>query len=145
MAIITKADLSTHLYAEIIEEITRTDDTIITRTIDTAESTAKAYLSKYDLVALFGTNLVLPTVNSHLLINIVKDITCWHLIRLSNPNINLELFRTNFEDAIKLLERIQKNQAEPEGWPLKPIESDIDPTDNSSVVWSSNKKRSNYF
>jgi phage gp36-like protein len=149
MPFLTKEDFKTHLYREIIEEITRNDDTIIAKAIKAAISEAKSYLSRYNLVALFGDPnsipIVEPEVESEHLRNLSIDIACWHLIKLSNPNVNIELFRTGYQDAIKFLEKVMKGQADPEGWPYKADNANTSENENSFVQWSSNRKRSNHF
>lgn len=143
MPFLVKADFNTHIYEEIIDEITRTDDTIITKGIDAAIGEAKTYLSRYDRTALFT-----PTVSDALiehLRSVVKDIAAWHMVKLANPNIDLKLFRTNYEDAIKWLEKVQKGQADPEGWPYKTDDPATPGNENSGVQWSSNQKRNQHF
>ena len=49
MAYIVKADLYTVIYQAILDEITRTDDTIITRAINAGIKEVKSYLSRWDL------------------------------------------------------------------------------------------------
>jgi hypothetical protein len=46
MPIITPADLATNIYAEVISEITRSDNTITERAIAAAIQEAKMYLSR---------------------------------------------------------------------------------------------------
>jgi phage gp36-like protein len=186
MAFLTKQDLYTHLYPEILEEIIRkfvTDydtladfpaigvsngniykdveanalyvwtgtayiitvdpDLIVTKAINSAIAEAKSYLSRYDLIQLFGDSLG-EGIQDHLK-NLTKDIACWHLIRLSNPNVNLELFRTNYKDAIEFLTKVMKGQADPAGWPYKSDNTDTDLNENNFVQYSSNPKRTHHF
>ncbi|NOS94549.1 MAG: DUF1320 family protein [Cyclobacteriaceae bacterium] len=149
MAFITKTDLETHIYAELITEITRGNDTNIDKAIGSAISEAKMYLSRYNLLALFGNATTDPTVVDEYLEHLrhlVTDIACWHLVKLSNPNIDLKLFRTLYEDAIKTLEKIMKGQATPEGWPYKADDPATESyNENASVQYSSNPKRTQHF
>ena len=146
MAFLIKQDLFTHIYPELLDEIIRTDDTIIERSISAAIAETKSYLSRYDLDALFGTNNTNKTINSEHLNNIVKDIACWSIIRLANPNIDLKLFRTAYEDSIRFLTLVQKGQADPDGWTYKPDDPNTtDNNENNSIKWSSNKKRTQHF
>jgi hypothetical protein len=86
-----------------------------------------------------------PEVQSEHLQNVVKDIACWHLVRLANPNVNLELFRTTYEDAIRFLEKVMKGQADPEGWPYKPDNPLTEGNENTGIQWTSNRKRKQHF
>jgi len=144
MPFLTEANLFTHLYQEVIDEIKRTDTTLPQQCIWDAVDEAKAYLSRYDLLKLFGTNTTDPEVDSPMLKNTVKDIACWYIVRKANPNINMEVFRLAYEDAIKKLSLIMKGQMNPDGWPL-PIDTATGETMGNLVVAKSNRKRSNYF
>lgn len=148
MALITPADLNTHLYSEIIAEITRSNATITTKAIAAAEAEVKGYLGRFDLDQLFGTADAEPTVNDENLKSKIKDVACWHLVRLANPNVSMELFRTLYEDAIKFFEKVALGRWDPPGWPYLPA----DPTNSdgslpgvSAVYGSSNRKRHNHF
>lgn len=145
MAFLSPADLQTHIYAELITEITRTDASLAPRAIDAAIAEAKSYLRKYDLVKLFGDVANAATVVDENLKNKVKDLACWHLIKLSNPNIDLALFRSAYEDALKWLEKIAKGLIDPDGWIYKPIDVNTGFPKNASVYKSSNSKRSNHY
>jgi hypothetical protein len=190
MPFLIKADLTTHLYPEIIDEIIRkylleyanlaafpavgvagytyqdnsnsnlyrwsltayvpaTDpDNIVTTGISSAIDEAKGYLNRFDLVAIFGTADDDPTVAApqleHLK-SVVKELACWKLIKLANPNVDLKLFRTGYEDAIAWLTKVQKGQVDPEGWPYKPDDPATPGNENSGIQWSSNKKRTQHF
>lgn len=138
---ITIAELKSNFYPEILDEITRRDPSIAEGCIQSAEAESKSYLSKYDLATLFGGTLP-DSVTGHLK-TIIKDIASWHLVRLANPNIDLKLFRTNYEDAIKWLKSIQSGQTDPQGWPYPAAPGDAE--GSQSVQWSSNGKRNQFF
>lgn len=149
--IITIDDLrKSSIYPEILDIITRKDDTVVEMQILAAQSLCATYLFKYDLKSVFGDDTVSPavkpTVVSPALQKIVKIIASYYLVRQSNPNIDLELYRKDYEDAIALLENIrdgQNNLTE-----LSYRQDDPDTPDEESatgVSWSSNPKRTNYF
>jgi hypothetical protein len=144
MPIIIQADLATNIYAEVITEITRTDDTIVDRAINTAIQEAKMYLAKYDLVQLFGTDVLAPTVEDEYLKSLVKDLACWHLLRLSNVAIDYTVFRTAYQDAIAVLKNIMAGQAQPQGWPYLDATAESVPQ-GDAISWESNPKRHNYY
>jgi phage gp36-like protein len=144
MAFLVKADLNTKLYGEILDEITRSDDTIVTKAINAGLAEVKSYLSRYDLTALFADAFD-ETLSEHLK-NVCKDVICWTIIKLANPNIDLKLFRTNYEDAITWLTKIQKGQVDPTGWPYKPDDAATKGfNENNTVQFSSNCKRRQHF
>ena len=144
MPIITQDDLVTNIYPEIIIEITRSDRSIADRAIATAVQEAKMYLSRYDLGQLFGTDIVEPRVHDEYLSSLVKDMACWHLLRLSNVGIDYTAFRTAYQDAIASLKNIMSGQAQPEGWPYVNTTSESTPP-GESINWNSNPKRNNYY
>jgi phage gp36-like protein len=137
-------DLATHLYGENTAEIIRGDYAIVTTAIEAGVAEAKSYLSRYNLTKLFD-----PLATGYFadvnLQNKVKDIVCWHLVKLANPNINLELFRTGYEDAIDWFKQVQKGAADPDGWPYKDDDTATDYPEGSGVSMISNTKRSNLY
>lgn len=143
MPIITAADLTTTVYQEIIDAITREDTTIVDKAITTAVAEAKMYLSRYDLVKLFGDAETDPTTTDEYLQQIIKDMTMWHVIRLGNVNLQYEHIRQCYEDAIDRLKMIQKGQMNP-AWPYQDkTEATAEP--GLSVTAFSNKKRTNRY
>ncbi|ULT44120.1 hypothetical protein KRR40_12590 [Niabella defluvii] len=79
------------------------------------------------------------------LLNKVKDLAAWHLIRLSNPNIHIDLFRQSYEDAIDWFKQVQKGQASPYGWPPRVDDPGTPYIEGGPIQWHSNPKRNNYF
>lgn len=185
MAYITRTDLQTHLYPEIITEIVRdkqkhfanlaafpvtgivgtyyVDDAtskyylwsgteyvetapydIVGKAIQSAIDEAKGYMGRYDLVKLFGTADTEPVHEDENLKNKVKDLGVWNLLKLCNPNISLELFRTVYEDAIKWFDKVINGKLDA-GWPI--AVDDPATTINEAigdVTWHSNPKRQNH-
>lgn len=144
MAYLLPEDLKTHIYSENADEITRDDDEIIIICIDAAVAEAKAYLSRFDLIKLFGTDLIAPVFIDANLKNKVKDIAVWQLVCLANPNIKMEVARTRYEDAIKWLTMVQSGKADP-GFPVPTDDEDTDFNESAGVQWDSNPKRENHF
>jgi hypothetical protein len=148
MPFLVKSDFKTHLYAEVIAEITRDDDTIIDTGIKVAVSEAKSYLSRYDLLKIFGEGATEPTVSEDklsVLKDFVKDIACWKIVKLCNANVDLKLFKTLYDDAILWLTKVQKGGADPEGWPYKVDDSGTPGNENTGIQWSSNVKRTQHY
>ncbi len=144
--IVTVAELGkTSLYPEIINKITRNDNSAAELQILAAEEYAKSFLFKYDLNAIFGTETEPPTHKSELIKRIVKTIASYYLVRMANPNVQIELFRADFEDVKTLLEDMRdgKNNS---GLPYA-TDNTTTPEDegNSDIHFSSNPKRTNHF
>ncbi|MDR3681529.1 MAG: DUF1320 family protein [Flavipsychrobacter sp.] len=144
MPIITTADLYTHLYTDVLNEIIRNDSTIADKVISAAILETKMYLSRYDLVQLFGTDTTTPAVQDEFLKSLVKDIACWHLVRLSNAGIDYTTARTIYEDAINTLTAIKQGDVQPQGWPYADTKDETTPQ-GDNVAWSGQLKRENYF
>ncbi|MEQ1677975.1 MAG: phage protein Gp36 family protein [Chitinophagaceae bacterium] len=144
MPYLVEADLKTHVYAEVITEITRSDNTIVPIAIAEAIGTAKGYLSRFNRTKLFDPAATGYVADAQLLAA-VKDICVWRCIRLANPNLSIEMARTNYEDAIAWLKDVQKGTADPEGWPYATDDADTERTEGSGVSLSTNTKRSNHY
>jgi phage gp36-like protein len=143
MPYLTEADLKTHLYDETVDEIHRTDGSIVTTAISAAIAEAKSYLGRYDTAQLFHDTTPVPVDEN--LKNKVKDIVCWHLVKLANPNVNFEVYRTAYQDAIRWLEMIMKQQLDPEGWILKTDDPNTEWPEDSAIHFTANTKRNNHF
>lgn len=141
-------DLDTHIRPEIRDIIVREDAELVQLAIAAGISEAKSYLVRFDLVALFGTYIdnqddVPPTIDDKNLNSKVKDLICWQLIKLSSPNIDLSLFRTNYEDAIKWFNEIKKSQIAPDGWLYKTDDPATPFPEGNIINMISNPKRRN--
>lgn len=120
-------------------------DVIVTNAINAGIAEVKSYLNRFDLVKIFGSGETEPEVIDEHLKNVTKDVACWHLVKLSNPNVDLKLFRTGYEDAIAWLKLVQKGQADPDGWPYKEDDANTPGNENTAIQWSSNKKKNQHF
>ncbi len=141
---LSKTDLTPPLYPEIIEEITRGNDSVVNNAIETAILEVQGYLTRYNILALTGTSSVAPSDRSVLLDSKIKDIACWHLVKLANPNVNLELFKTSFDEAIRFLKDVQKGLTDPP-FPLKPDDPTTTSDDETLVSYRADSKRQNRF
>ena len=158
-------ELKTELYAEIVDDITRGDEEEVITQIKAAEDFCKSYLFKYDLKKLFGVDAVpavgetpevpavAPTVIDENLKKCIKVIATYWLVRKSSPNVNVDLFREDFEMMIGNKEtpgwlmQIRDGYLNP-NWPYKiddPETPDVDESQPTSVSWSSNTKRTQSF
>lgn len=151
--IIQPEELETELYPEIVGVITRSNPEEVKAHIRAAEDFAKAYLFKYDLIALFGTETEPPKVGDEFLKKAIKIIASYFLVRKANPNVSLELFRQDWELIIGnehipgWLTNIKNGTINPD-WPLKPDDPNT-PDDESlmhqDVFWKSTEKRTQRF
>ncbi|MDY0104407.1 MAG: DUF1320 family protein [Lentimicrobium sp.] len=130
----------TSLYPEIITKITRGNEESAVLQIMAAESLVKSYMSKFNIDAIFGTETVEPTHPDEHIKKLVKIIASYYLVRRSNPGVDIELFRADYEDAIDWLKDLQAGRANP-NLPALDSEEKLE----TGVSWSSNKKRTNHF
>lgn len=145
--IITIQELEqTELYPEVIDVISRSSEDAVILQIMAAESFCKSYLFKYDLQAAFGTANTPPSVESPMLKKIVKTITAYYLLRMANPNVNLELYQGEYEAVVKLLEDIRDGNNNITELPYQTDDPDTPEVEGElSTSWSSNPKRKNHF
>lgn len=142
MAYLTTAEVSSHLYNEVVAEIERNETTkpLLQQAIDAAIAEVKSYLSAYDIAAIFEA---IDGNRNAILLLYTKDVAVWHFIQLANPAVEMQLRLERYEKAIKWLDKVQRGQVAPE-LPLPAA-----PTDGSSsenfIKFGSNPKRGSYY
>lgn len=155
--LVQPSEISTELYPEIVQAITRSTPEEVIEQIKSAEDFCKSYLFKYDLKALFGDDtvdpVVAPTVIDNNLKKTIKVIASYWLVRKANPNVSLELFREDWELMIGNKETpgwlydIKEGNINPD-WPYKPDNPETTEDEsavNDGTYWSSNPKRKQRF
>jgi phage gp36-like protein len=136
---LSKDEISTHLYTENVDVITRGDDTIVTAAIDAAISEAKGYLSAFDRAAIFGA---MAEARNALLLTFVKDIASWHLINLCNAGSDSQLREHRYDRAIEWLTAVQKGNVSPD---LPVITAEDGTKVSAGIAYGSNEKRGQHF
>lgn len=131
--------------AEIIDTITRGDKEAAELQILAAEEYVKSFLFKYDLDAIFGTAEHAPTHPSELIKKAVKIIASYYLVRLANPNVDIELYRKDYEDTISILRDLRDGNNNASLPYAKDDETTEEDESNSETAWDSNPKRNNFF
>jgi hypothetical protein len=129
----------TSLYPEVVERIIRGDQEAAKLQILAAEALVKSYLHKYDIPAIFGTETEEPTFTGgdvEFIKKIIKIITSYYLVRLSNPNVDIKLYRADYEDALEQLSEIQAGNLNPN---LPYAETNEDTV--TDVFFTCNKKK----
>lgn len=138
MAFLTIEELSTHLYGEVMDEISRSDNDKPQEAIDAAIEEAGSYLrDAYDVAATFAAT---GNQRNPVLLLYVKDIAVWHFIQLSNVSVEMQLRLDRYEKAVEYLKRVQNGKANPN----LPIPAP--PTSNDNwVKWGSNPRRGTHY
>lgn len=130
-------DLNTHIYGELVDAISRDDETIMLSAIAAAEQQAKGYLGRYDIAILFGAT---GSDRDPLLLMYIKDLAAWHFITLANANIDMAVRKSRFDDAIAELKAIQAGKVYHENWPI-PVPDEGNENENDIFQISSAPKR----
>ena len=139
------------LYKEICDLITRDDDNVVKMQILAAQSLAATYLFKYNLKEVFGDDttepIEEPSVKCPALEQIIIVIACYYLVRQASPNIDTEIYREDYKQAIGLLEAIRdgQNNLTELNYVSDDPETPEDESNTTGVTWSSNPKRKNFF
>ncbi len=144
--IVLPADLKTHVYEGIINEIAENDDAVIISAIDMAIDEVKMYLTRYDLTAIFGdkaTNTAATFTPDTMLLNIIKTLAVWNLMQLSRPNLDYEQWQNRYRQMISSLKDIQKGAADPR-WPYQDY-TDITTPESIEIIAVSNDKANNRY
>lgn len=144
--IIQPADLKTHVYEAIINEIAENDNQVIVSAIAMAIDEAKMYLTRYDLTAIFGdqaTDTAATFTPDAMLLNIIKTLAVWNLMQLANPNLDFEQWQNRYRQMISSLKDIQKGAADPR-WPYQDY-TDVTTPESIEVIAVSNPKANNSY
>jgi hypothetical protein len=140
MSVLTAASLKTVLYPEIMEEICRNDETIITGAIEAAVNETKLYLSRYLLAPLLGNNASAPDIPDPFLLQLVKNITAWRIVQLAAVTVDYDKYRMAYTDALTTLKDINRGKLVPDGWAYA---TTPDTPDGDGIFWKSSLKRDN--
>lgn len=143
--LVTIADIKTHLYADVMDEITRSDSDIAQRAIDTAMDEAAGFMNRYDIDQLLGTSAVDPAVTDNNLKSKILDLVKWHLVRLGNPNIEYAAAYDEYKVAMEYFKGVQAGKINPRNWPYVDATTLPAAPDGLDVTWQSNTKRRNHF
>lgn len=136
MAFLSKQDFDSRIYAEILDAITRNDDTIVDVMIDVAISEMKGYLSaRYDTDAIFSQS----GSNRHpVILEFAKDIALYHLHSIHDPAKIPEIRVDRYKRAIEWLKEVNAGHINPD----LPLSQD---QKKDYVAFGSNPKRQNHY
>ncbi len=117
----------------------------IQKSINEGIGKAKSYLNRYDLVKMFSDDDTKRTFQDDFLDGLVLDIVCWYVVRISPPNIDMEVYKDAHNTAVKFLEKVQAGGPDPDGWPLKADNPDTPNDDAGNIMYVSFPKRINNY
>lgn len=135
------SELSTHIYNELVDAISRSVDDVPERAIDGAICEVKGYLGDFDTDNIFA-----KTGNDRhpLILLYCKDIAVWHFIVLANPNIEIALREKRYDSAIAWLKGVQSRKITPD-LPLKTADGSGGEVGINRTSFGSNTKRRTHF
>lgn len=138
---LTAAELSSHLYPEVQQEIARstTDTTLAESAIKAAIEEASSYLTHYDVAAVFNAT---GANRNAIILMYVKDIAVWHFINLSNAAVEWEMRESRYKLAKKFLMDVQKGDASP-NLPLVTNNGELGDGYKKDVRFGGNPRRGN--
>lgn len=134
---LTIDDLKTHLYTEVIETISRDDESLVQEAIDAAEYEAIGYLERYDTEDLFSKE---DDNRDKTLLMYLKDMAVWNLLAVSNPDTDLDFREKRYKTALNWLTKIQGGKLTPKNWVLSSVTS----TNEPFIVSSTTKRITNF-
>lgn len=111
---ITKTDLLTGIYPEILNAITRSDTNIADVCADTEDEVASYLSARYDTNAIFAAT---GAARNRAVLRICRDVALYHLHVASNPNTVPDIRAKRYDDAIAYLKAIQAEQVNIPGLP----------------------------
>lgn len=108
---VTEEELRSVAYSYQLEQIVENDVTILHMAINAAVEEARGYLSaRYNAAAFAATG----ADRNPLLLEIVKDIALWYIIRLSNVDILYEPMKERYDRAVQWLDRVAAGRITPD-------------------------------
>lgn len=136
MAFLLKADLYSKILQDELDEITRSDDTIVANVLSAAESEMKVYLyDSYDVDTIFAQT---GDDRHQLLVQIGADIAIYFLFARSQAGINIDDRKARYDRAINWLKAAKKSENYAD---LPRRESTV----QTHITYGSNTKRDNYY
>ena len=139
MAFLTKDELKTRSHIEIIDTITRSDDTIIDMIISESITYMKGYLNaRYDVDAVFAAT---GTNRDPVVLKILKAIVIYEIYSSSNPQMMTQVVKDNNDRALKWLEKVQETEINPD----LPLKKDADSNVLLTAKYGSNNPRENHY
>lgn len=150
MRYLNKEDLITNAYERLIDESSKDDDDILSRTEGRAIALAATYMGRYDTDTIFGTLLseageppvYSSPIRHELLIEIIAKITLYNIFRRNAARKVPEDVKEDFDWAIKELERIRNGSIQ---LPDLPPFIDDDGNSNSNTMWGNNTNPDYYI
>lgn len=118
MLFISKEDFYSHIYEEAVNTISRGDDSQLQTAIQAALNQAQRAMNRYDTQSIFSLENKEQKKPYTEIITYIKDIAKWHFIAVCNVQVDYEIAKERYKQAVAELDKIRKGENIP-GWPLK--------------------------
>lgn len=129
-------DYDASIHRDILDALTRDDDTVVEICEDRAIAQARCYLSKrYDCDRIFSAT---GTDRNQLILMMVVDITVYHIFCIHNPQKLSPMRKDRYERAVEWLKAVADEEISVDGAPLLPVE---ERAAKASLRFRSNPKR----
>lgn len=137
MAFLTPEELNTHIYDDVRDAISESDNAKVAAAIRASIAEAEGYMSRYDTEAILAKA---GDERDPILLMYLKDIAVWHFLVLANPGVDLELRENRYKSAVGWLTKVQGGKVVPKGWPLN------EPAEKQSYFqYGSNPRRNSQY
>lgn len=133
-------DYDASIHREILDALTREDESIVEICEDRAVTDMRGYLSqRYDCDKLFSMT---GDERNQLVLMMAIDITVYHIFCIHNPQKLSQTRKDRYERAVEWMKAVAAGDISIDGAPLLPQE---ERRTRSGFIIKSNRKRSNHF
>lgn len=133
-------DYDASIHKEILDALTREDDTVIEICEDRAIAEMRCYLSKrYDCDKIFS---VVGDKRNQLILMMAIDIAVYHIFCIHNPRNLSQVRKDRYERAVEWMKAVADEDISIDGAPLLPEEVRVN---KSNFLMKSNRKRVNHW
>ncbi len=137
---ITPEDYDASIHTDILDRLTRSDESIIEICEDRAISEMRGYLSeRYDVDAIFSAE---GEARHPLVLMMAIDIAVYHLFSIHNPQKISQVRQDRYDRAIEWLKQVAKRQISVDGAPALDTET---AKQQSPWMMHSNPKRHTHY
>ncbi|KAA6313450.1 hypothetical protein EZS27_035780 [termite gut metagenome] len=137
---IEQADYDASVHREILDALTREDETIVEICEDRAIAEMRGYLSRrYDCNRIFSAT---GTDRNQLILMMAIDIAVYHIFCIHNPQKFSQMRKDRYDRAKEWLQQVADEDISIEGAPLLPAE---ERQAKATFLIKSNRKRVNHY
>jgi phage gp36-like protein len=138
MPFVTKSDFPASVHIEILDALTREDDTVITDNVSRAVDEIKAYLNgRYNVEADFAKT---GTARNMFLVRITVIIALYYIYLVHNPRKLTQVTVDEFNRQITMLEGIQAGKINPVGLTPASDDDDVNSGQGEAIQWGTDEQ-----